>query len=66
MPRDWLTESGEFCFGKHAGEYVEDVARTDPEYLRWVVQEVERISDEDREVLATHLARRSGKGRRSR
>lgn len=53
--RDWIDSQGRFAFGKHKGELIEDVASDDPSYLRWVVSEVEDISDEDRSLLAVHL-----------
>lgn len=59
--REWLDSSGRFMFGKYGptshddGELAEDVAREDPSYIRWIVNDVEDISDDDREVLSQYL-----------
>lgn len=60
--RSWLDKSGCFLFGKHEYRMPEDVMRDDPEYIRWVVEEVEDVDEEDREVLSACLAYR-GRGR---
>lgn len=62
--RDWIADDGTLRFGKHAGEQVEDVAHTDPGYLRWVVETVEGCSDEDREIMMSWLERVRRAGRR--
>lgn len=49
--KDWLNKSGAFKFGKHKGQLAEDVAKSDPGYLEWIVNECEDVSDEDREIL---------------
>lgn len=56
--RDFLDSTGRFLFGKHKGELSDSVAATDPSYLRWIVNDVEDCSDEDREILATLLEQR--------
>lgn len=55
--RDWIDNSGCFIFGKHEGEMVKDVLSRDPSYLRWVVDEVNNISDGDRRILQNQLDR---------
>ncbi len=60
--RAWIGESGEFLFGKYQDDLAEDVARRDPAYVCWVVNEVENVSDEDRNILSLLLARRKGGG----
>jgi hypothetical protein len=55
MPRDWLDDAGRLALGKYRGQSVEDVARDDPSYLRWVVAEVEDVSDGDRAVIEAAL-----------
>jgi hypothetical protein len=52
---DWIDHRGRFAFGKHKGELIEKVAADDPSYIRWIVGEVEDISDEDRNLLAVQL-----------
>lgn len=56
--REWLDSGGYFIFGKYGGPNpvsVEDVARTDPSYLRWILESVEDIHHEDRDVIETSL-----------
>lgn len=55
--KDWLTREGCFKWGKHKDEPVEDVAKTDPDYLEYIVYKVEDVSDEDRDIMAQLLAR---------
>lgn len=54
--KDWLDASGCFLFGKYKGECAEDIAETDPAYIRWIVDNVEDISDEDRGLLEQYLS----------
>lgn len=54
--KDWLDSSGRFLFGKHQGKLAEYVAQTDYAYVRWVVDNIEDISEEDREILASLLS----------
>lgn len=56
--KDWLDKSGRFLFGKHKGELLEEVADIAPHYLLWIMEEVDDISDEDREVIEAQLAYR--------
>jgi len=51
--KDWLDSRGNFLFGKYKGKSLEDVRDDDPGYLRWIVQEVEDISEDDREIIET-------------
>lgn len=56
--REWLDNNGYFIFGKYGGPNpaaVEDVAREDPSYLRWILENVEDIYYEDRDVIETAL-----------
>lgn len=54
--RDIIDPQGRLQFGRqHRGEDIESIAREDPQYLEWIVREVEDISDEDREVIQTAL-----------
>ena len=56
--RVWLDISGCFLFGKYKGESAEYVTQDDPSYVAWVVRHPGvDICDEDREILAAHLAR---------
>lgn len=58
LGREWLDRDGAFLFGKHRGETVEKVSRDDSGYLRWVVETIEDIVEEDRDVIETMLQRR--------
>lgn len=53
--RDWIDSQGQFIFGKHKGELVENVISEDPSYIRWIVSEVENISEDDRDFLSQQL-----------
>lgn len=61
--REWLDQSGCFLFGKYKGELAEDIADTDPRYIRWIIDSIEDISEEDRELLQQYLSWR-GRGRK--
>lgn len=52
--KEWLDPSGCFRWGKHAGEEVEAVAKDDPGYLRWVMEQ-DDCDDGDREVMRAAL-----------
>ena len=63
--REWLSPEGRFLFEKYGpaknskGEFAEHVAIDDPSYVAWVVGSPEvDICDDDREILASHLARK--------
>jgi hypothetical protein len=60
--RTWLDSSGYFLFGKYENALAEDVVQDDPSYVRWIVNDVEDICEEDREVLSQLLTYR-GRGR---
>lgn len=47
----WLDHDGRFLKGKYKGESADDVVEENPNYIRWVVEEVESLDDEDRETL---------------
>lgn len=57
--RPWLDSSGSFLFGKYKGLLAEDIAQDDSSYIRWIVNEVEDITEEDRQVLFQLLQYRS-------
>lgn len=57
--RDWLDSGGRFRFGKYRGSLAEDIAKDDPQYVQWIVDTVEDIFDDDREILSQLLAYRS-------
>lgn len=49
--KDWLDVDGSFLFGKHKGETPQSVVREDKAYLKWIIKDVEDISDEDRQII---------------
>lgn len=59
--RQWINPQGEFIFGKHKGDLVEDVADEDPDYLRWILDKVDDIDEGDAEIIGEHLARKGGR-----
>lgn len=59
--KDWISQAGTFLFGKYSGRTVGAVVADDPSYCRWIVETVENITDEDREMIATLLKRGYGR-----
>lgn len=59
--REWFDNDGYFKFGKWEGESVESVAREDPSYLCWILENVDDIFHEDRDVIETALQFRKRK-----
>lgn len=65
--REWLDSDGCFLFGKYGsvgglqGDFVENVAKNDPSYLHWILENVEDIFHEDRDVIETALQFRNRK-----
>jgi hypothetical protein len=64
--RRWLSNEGTFLFGKHEGGLVDDVAVDDEKYVRWCVEVVEDMVDEDRTTMeaALQFANHHRRGRR--
>lgn len=58
---NWLDENGFFLFGKHSDEEVNDVAQEDSPYLHWILDNVDDIDEEDREVIKSALKFRKHK-----
>jgi hypothetical protein len=56
--RTWLDSGGYFLFGKYKNGLAEDVAKDDPSYVKWIVETVEDICEDDREVLSQLLTHR--------
>jgi hypothetical protein len=56
---EWLNVEGNFIFGKHRGEFVGAVARTDPDYLEWILNNIEPIDidHEDRQIIESYIKR---------
>lgn len=54
--KDWLDIDGSFLLGKYKGKTPQFVVRFDKAYLKWIVQNVENISDEDREIIEIVVA----------
>jgi len=63
--RNWLDSNGEFIFGKHAGSTPQElIDNGDESYLRWIINDVEDCSHEDRDIISLVLEQNSRRGRR--
>lgn len=51
-----ITQSGTLAFGKYKGSLAYTIARTDPDYLRWALGNIEDLDPEDVELVETLLA----------
>lgn len=53
---DLINDSGRLQFGRqHRGEDINAIADDDPSYLRWMLDNVEQLTDDDREVIRAAL-----------
>lgn len=59
--KDWLDADGCFLFGRHRGRPATQAVATDASYVRWIVEDVDDCSPDDREILRT-LLERQGQG----
>ena len=57
-PKPWLDSEGRFKLGKYGpqagsriGQYVEDVAVEDPGYFGWILDNVDDIDPDDRDIV---------------
>lgn len=62
LTREWLDSGGCFTIGKYKGELAYDIALTDSSYIRWIIESVENIDDQDRELLSS-LLKTCGRGK---
>jgi hypothetical protein len=53
-PQSWLDRDGRLTRGKYAGEDVNDLASSDPGYLRWILDQ-DDTPDEDVLFIRTAL-----------
>lgn len=51
----WIDSEGRLLHGKHKGELAESVAVSDHSYIRWLVDNIENMNEEDREILSSLL-----------
>jgi len=49
--RAWLDSYGCLLFGKYSGDDVNNAAKKDPDYLRWMLENVEDMNYDDRETI---------------
>lgn len=54
--RTWIDAAGKLIRGKWGGTAVEEVAREEPSYLRWIVSST-NVCDEDALIIEEHLKR---------
>lgn len=53
---DLIDDAGRLQFGnKHRGSDVNDIAADDPNYLHWMLDNVDDLSEDDREVIRAAL-----------
>jgi hypothetical protein len=52
---EWIDADGAFTKGKHRGRLVEDIAAEEPSYLRWILDAVEGLDEEDRALLTGYV-----------
>lgn len=53
---DLIDDTGRLQFGnKHRGSDINDIAADDPGYLRWTLNEVDSLTESDREVIRAAL-----------
>lgn len=58
MEKDWTDDEGRFLFGKYRGYSAEHVVLEEPSYIKWIVEEVENVSESDRKYLKVLLDRK--------
>lgn len=53
---DLIDDAGRLQFGHaHRGEDINDIAADDPSYLTWMLNNVESLTESDREVIRAAL-----------
>lgn len=53
---DLIDDTGCLQFGKaHRGSDINDIAADDPSYLHWMLNNVDDLSEDDREVIRVAL-----------
>lgn len=57
-PIEWLDSGGNLLIGKYKGESSYDISRSDPSYIRWIIENVDNMNEHDRELLSQLLAQR--------
>lgn len=50
----WINFDGSLLFGKYKGKQLTSIAKDDPDYLQWILREVE-LTQEDEEIISTAL-----------
>ena len=56
--RQFVDEDGCFLFGKHKGEYLDDLAREEPSYLKWCLESIGELPESVREDIEGALGGR--------
>lgn len=52
---NWLDSEGRLLIGKYKGQLAESVAISDYAYIRWIIDNIETMNEEDREILSSLL-----------
>jgi hypothetical protein len=55
--REILDDLGRFTFGKYRGKIAEYVARNDVGYLKWCVENMDDLSDQEMKILEQLIRR---------
>ena len=56
MNHDLIDDAGRLQFGKaHRGSDINDIAADDPDYLHWMLDNVDDLTESDREVIRAAL-----------
>lgn len=55
---EWIDSEGCLLYGKHKGESVQSLSRFHPDYLEWLIGNVENMHEDDRMIISQYLSRR--------
>ncbi len=55
LTRECLDSNGCLLFGKYRGQSAYDIVRKDSQYLTWLIDEVEDLDEQDREIISQLL-----------
>lgn len=61
--RSVIDSSGRLRIGKHKGELAFDISRSDPEYLRWMLDNFDDMDEADAQMIEMLLSQNSRRNR---